>query len=122
MPTEPAPLTLAEVVRRAAQVVDPADEDPDIGSFELAFEDNDEPVRALQDVPERVRGVLHGLDPEEESGSLQMAGALTTYLSFRRDEAQRDPDELLRLAARAEWKGDPPAAVADWLSAQGIEP
>ena len=122
MPTEPAPLTLADVVRRAAEAVDPAGDDPDVGSYELAFEDNDEPVRALEDVPERVQGVLHGLDPEQESGPLQMAGALTTYLSFRRDEAHGHADELLRLAARAEWKGDPPAAVADWLSARGIEP
>lgn len=121
MPTEPQPLTLAQVVRRAAEVVDPADEDPDIGSFELAFEDEDEPVRGLEDVPDRVRGVLHGLDPEAESGPLQMAGAITTYLSFRRDEAGMADAELVRLAARAEWKGKPPAAVADWLAAQGIE-
>jgi hypothetical protein len=121
VPTEPRPVTLAEVVKRAAEVVDPADGDPDIGSYELAFEDADEPVRALSDVPERVRGVLYGLDPEQQSGALQMAGAVTTYLSFRRDEVREHGDELLRLAARAEWKGDPPAAVADWLSAQGIE-
>lgn len=121
MPTEPAPVTLSEVVRRAAEVVDPANEDPDIGSFELAFEDDDEPARALDDVPERVRGVLHGLDPEQQSGALQMAGALTTYLSFRRDELGGDGDELLRLASRAEWKGHPPDAVADWLAAQGLE-
>ncbi len=114
-------MTLAEVVKRAAEVVDPADEDPEIGSYELAFEDADEPVRAVPDVPERVRGVLHGLDPEQQSGALQMAGALTTYLSFRRDEVREDGDELLRLAARAEWHGEPPSAVSDWLSAQGIE-
>jgi hypothetical protein len=108
-------------VRRAAEVVDPQDEDAGIGSFELAFEDEDEPVRGLEGVPERVRGVLHGLDPEAESGPLQMAGAITTYLSFRRDEAGIPNAELLRLAARAEWKGRPPIAVADWLAAQGIE-
>ena len=108
-------------MRRAARVVDPADEDPDLGSFELTFEDDDEPIRALDDVPERVRGVLHGLDPEQQSGALQMAGALTTYLAFRRDELHTDDDELLRLAARAEWKGHPPDSVATWLAAQGLE-
>jgi hypothetical protein len=107
-------------VRRAAEVVDPEDEDADVGSFELAFEDEDQPVRAMDDVPERVRGVLHGLDPEAESGPLQMAGAIMTYLAFRRDEAHLADDELVRLAARAEWKGKPPAAVADWLAEQGI--
>ena len=121
MPTEPQPPTLSELVRRAAQVIDPADEDPEIGSFELAFEDDDEPARALSDVPERVRGVLHGLDPEQLSGPLQMAGALTTYLAYRRDQLGTADDELLRLATRAEWKGHPPDVVALWLTAQGIE-
>ncbi len=121
VPTEPEPLTLFGAVKRAAEVVDPADEDPDIGSFELAFEDEDQPVRALDDVPERVRGVLHGLDPERQSGPLQMAGALTTYLAFRRDQVSTADDELVRLAARAEWKGQPPEAVQTWLTAQGIE-
>jgi hypothetical protein len=32
-----------------------------------------------------------------------------------------EPDKLLRLAARAEWKGDPPDAVTDWLAERGIE-
>jgi hypothetical protein len=101
--------------------VDPANEDSDIGAFELAFEDEDEPVRALDDVPERVAGVLHGLDPEAASGGLQMAGAVTTYLAFRRDQASTDDDDLLRLAARAEWEGHPPDSVSDWLAARGIE-
>jgi hypothetical protein len=121
VPTDPPPLTLAQIVRRAVQVVDPQDEDADVGTFELAFEDADEPARALSDVAERVDGVLHGLDPERESGALQMTGAITTYLSFRRDEANVDPDELLRLAARAEWKGKPPDSAAGWLAARGVE-
>lgn len=30
----------------------------------------------------------------------------------------RDPDELIRLAARAQWHRDPPYYVADWLAAR----
>ena len=44
VPTEPRPVTLAEIVRRAVEVVDPDDTDAVIGDFELAFEDADEPV------------------------------------------------------------------------------
>ena len=54
------------------------------------------------------RTVLADLDPAVDNGSLSMAGAVTTYLSFRRDELHADPDHLMRLAARAEWEGDPP--------------
>jgi hypothetical protein len=121
VPTNPSPLTLAEVVRRAVEVVDPDDDDPVAGDFELAFEDADEPVRALDDVEARVGTVLADLDPAVENGTLSMAGAITTYLSYRRDEISADPEELIRLAARAEWEGDPPAAVSIWLAERGIK-
>jgi hypothetical protein len=120
VPTEPSPLTLFEVVRRAVQVVDPDDDDPRSGDFERAFEDDDEPVRGL-DVEERVGSVLADLDPSVSSGTLSVAGAITTYLSFRRDEIDADPAELIRLAARAEWEGDPPNSVAIWLAERGIK-
>jgi hypothetical protein len=113
-------VTLAQVVRKAAEVVDPDDADAAVGDFEIAFEDADEPVRALDDVEQRVATVLYDLDPAVQSGSLSMVGAITTYLSYRRDELKAHPDELLRLAARAEWDADPPAVVREWLDERGI--
>lgn len=112
---DPRPVSLAEVVRRAAQLVDPYDEDAVIGDFQQAFEDDDEPVAGIDDVQERVSEVLSELDPAVNNGSLAVAGAVAVYLSFRRDELHEDPRELIRLAARAEWNGEPPAAVTDWL-------
>jgi hypothetical protein len=49
-----------------------------------------------------------------------MTAAVATYLAFRRTELERDRDELLVLAARAEFEGKPPEPVADWLAAQGV--
>jgi hypothetical protein len=121
VPTEPGPVTLAEIVRRAAQVVDPDDVDAAAGDFERAFEDADEPVRAVDDVEERVGTVLADLDPAVASGSLSVMGAITNYLSYRRDELHAEPEELMRLAARAEWKGDPPDVVLDWLAERGVQ-
>jgi hypothetical protein len=112
---DPRPVSLSEVVRRAAQIVDPDDEDAIIGDFQRAFEDDDEPVAGLDDVQERVSEVLSELDPAVNNGSLSMAGAVTVYLSYRRDELHEDARELIRLAARAEWNDAPPAAVTDWL-------
>lgn len=107
-------------MRKAAEVVDPDDADATVGDFELAFEDADEPVRALDDVEERVATVLQDLDPAVNNGALSMAGAMVTYLAYRRDEVGAAPDELLRLAARAEWEGDPPEPVREWLDDRGI--
>lgn len=117
---EPTPITLSAIAKRAAAIVDPDDDDPIIGDFELRFEDADEPVTALDDVENRVAGVLADLDPAVANGSLSMAGALTVYLSYRRDELTTDDEELIRLAVRAEWQGDPPEEVAQWLADRGV--
>src|ERR1700749_1426355 len=110
---DPRPISLFDVVKRAADIVDPDDDDAIVGDFERAFEDDDEPVAGL-DVEERVGDVLSQLDPAVNNGSLAVAGALTIYLSFRRDELHADPRELIRLAVRAEWQGEPPEPVVEW--------
>ena len=92
MPTEPAPLTLSQVVHRAVEVCDPAGTDADLADFFLRFEDADEPVSAIEDIEQRMA---------------EAAGAL-------------DPEGLLTLAARAEFNGNPPAPVAQWLQEQGV--
>jgi len=120
MPTEPQPITLSEVVRRAVQIIDPDDSDPVAGDFERAFEDDDEPIRAVDDIEDRVAEVLAELDPATNNGSLAMAGAVTVYLAYRRDEVGAEPSRLLHLAAEAEWEGRPPEAVAEWLADRGV--
>lgn len=42
------------------------------------------------------------------------------YLARRRDQLDGEPDAILRLAARAERKGDPPFSVQDWLADRGV--
>jgi hypothetical protein len=117
---DPRPVSLAEVVRRAAQIVDPDDEDAIVGDFQRAFEDADEPVAGLDGVQERVAEVLARLDPAVNDGSLSVAGAVTVYLSYRRDELRADSRELIRLAARAEWDDDPPDVVVEWLDDHNV--
>ena len=121
MSTEPSPLTLFEVVRRAVQLVDPDDNDPTAGDYERAFEDDDEPIRAVDDIEGRVGEVLAELDPATNNGSIAMAGALTVYLAYRRDEVHVEPAKLLVLAARAEWDGAPPEPVVEWLADRGLK-
>ena len=49
-----------------------------------------------------------------------MAAATILYLAHRRDELDDDPEDVLRLATRAEWKGDPPESVRNWLADRGV--
>jgi len=117
-PTEPAPPTLAEVVRRAAEATDPGNDLVD--ELQLRLEDADEPVTAFADLEERLGEETGRIDPEGDDPALAMTAAVAVYLAHRRDELSADREELLRLAARAEFDGQPPAHVRDWLEAEGV--
>lgn len=121
MPTDPRPITLFDIVKRAAQVSDPTNSDPRIGELLAQFEDADEPVSAIENLEERVAIAVEGVDVEIDDPAVSMAAATILYLARRRDELHDEPSKILRLAARAEWKGDPPHSVVDWLADRGVE-
>ena len=120
MPTEPESITLSELVRRAVELCDPEGQDADLGDFEAEFEDADEPVTSIENLEERLAIAEEGVDYDIDSPAISMAVATVLYLAHRRDEVDDEPTDVLRLAVRAEWKGDPPEAVVDWLAARGI--
>ena len=121
MPSQPQPITLFEVAKRAIEVSDPDDRDSRLGDLLEQFEDADEPVTAIQNLEERVAIAVEGVDVEIDDPAVSMAAATILYLAHRRDELHDEPHKILRLAARAEWKGDPPDAVRDWLADRGVE-
>ena len=122
MPTEPQPVTLAQLVHRAAEITDPQGADDDVTALMQRFEDADWPVSGiLESLEQRMAEAAGTLDPQEESPGLQMATAVTVYLGHRRDEVDEEPDHVLRMAARAEFDGNPPAHVAQWLQTAGID-
>ena len=117
---EGPPPSLFEVVRRAIEVTDPT------GRYGLAdllehVEDNDEPVTAHANIEEELAELKGHVDPQDEDPAVMMTIAVATYLAFRRDEMDDDPMDLLRLAARAEFDGDPPDNVRAWLEEQGVK-
>ncbi len=110
MPTDRTLITVSDLVRRAAAIVDPGGDDPAVVELVTRFEDDDEPVRGVLDqLRERL---AWGAD---EDPPIVMAQALVLYLAHRIDEIDDDTEELLRLAARAEFDGHPPEPVAAWL-------
>ncbi len=122
MPTEPEPLTVAEAVQRAAEVADPSGVDADIGDFVLYLEDADEPITAVANLSDRLEEARRSVDPEGDLPGVTMTAAVANYLGYRRDELDEPPEDLLRLAARAEFEGgEPPDEVAEWLAARGVE-
>lgn len=120
MPTEPTPPSVFEVVRRAVDVCDPAGEHPETADLLARFEDRDEPVTALGD-PEADLAEAAVLDEALATPAELMTVAVATYLAHRRDELDDDRETVLRLTARAEFDGDPPPPVRDWLTEQGVD-
>jgi hypothetical protein len=122
MPTDPQPVTLAQVVHRAVVAVDP-EGNAGIEDLLARFEDDDEPLDATgaQIAAQRIAEEAGALDPQAEDPAVQLAAAVATYLAFRRDEIDEEPGELLTLAARAEFDGRPPDDVRALLAERGVE-
>jgi hypothetical protein len=109
--------TVSELVRRAVEICDRDGRDPALGRLEEQLEDDDEPVTAVENLEERLALAVEGADFEGEDPAVAVASAVVLYLAAQRGEMSydRDPSELMRLAVRAQWHGDPPDYVADWL-------
>jgi hypothetical protein len=124
VPTDPEVPTLASVVHRAAEVVDPAATDED-GVWDIVrrLEDRDEPVSGISKgtLEQTLAEVSGFVDPQEEDPAVQMQVAVATYLAFRRDGVDQTREDILRLAARAEFDGKPPPEIESWLADQGVE-
>lgn len=108
-------------MHRAVEVCDPDGVDEGLADLLVRFEDRDEPVTTLADVSRELAEAKGALDPEDEDPGLVMAAAVAVYLAHRRTEIGGEREEILRLAARAEFDGSPPPAVAGWLAAEGVE-
>jgi hypothetical protein len=102
MPTDPHTATLAEIVRAACEVADPTGADDRVTDLLTRFEDRDEPITTVVDVEEQLAEAHGIIDPDRDSEALSNAVAVATYLAFRRDQIDDDPDELIRRANAAE--------------------
>src|SRR3984885_8201323 len=80
MPTEPRPISLFDVARRAIEISDPDDRDSRLGDLLEQFEDADEPVTAIQNLEERVAIAVEGVDVEidDPAGSRASPSRSTT--------------------------------------------
>jgi hypothetical protein len=120
VPTDPAPVTLADVVHRSVAACELGPYDERVDDLLARFEDDDEPVTGDDDLALRLDEACGAIDPDWEETPLAIARAVVLYLAYRRDELDADPATLLRLAVRSEFDGEPPPPLAEWLSAAGV--
>jgi hypothetical protein len=113
--------TLFALVHRAAEVCDPSGVEDGAAELLRRFEDRDEPVGDPAEAEQAIAEAKGAIDPQDEDPVAMMTAAVATYLAYRRDEMDDDREDLLVLAARAEFDGKPPEPVASWLADQGLE-
>ena len=113
--------TLFAIVHRAAEVCDPEGLSDGAAALLERFEDRDEPVAEPAVVEQEIAEAKGAIDPQDEDPVATITAAVATYLAYRRTELERDREELLVLAGRAEFDGNPPEPVAGWLAEQGVE-
>jgi hypothetical protein len=119
MPTEPEPVTVSEVVRRAVEVCEDSTSEP-LDELLAHFEDDDRPIAGVEDVEAMLDEAVGPPEFDDLDAGFTMARAVILYLAHRRDELDADATELLRLAARAELSGHPPAHVEAWLRERDV--
>lgn len=121
MPTEPQGATLAQVVDRAADVVDPLARNDGVAYVVERLHDRDEPVSAdVRSLETELAELIGRVDPQSEDPAVTMMSAVILHLAHRRDELDADPARILEQAARDEFNGKPPEPAAGWLAAQGV--
>lgn len=110
--------SVSDAVRRAVEICDPDDADPTLGDLEEQFEDDDEPITAVDNIDERLAIALEGTDYEGENPAVAVAGAVVRYLSEHPGEIDSgaNPENTIRHAVEAQWHGDVPQFVENWLA------
>jgi hypothetical protein len=109
---------VSDIVRRAVELCDPDDVDPALGRLERQFEDDDEPITAVENLEERVAIALEGADYDAENPAVAVASAVVLYLAAHPGEvdSDEDADQVIGRAVRAQWRGDTPRYVDAWLT------
>ena len=108
--------SVIDVVRRAVEICDPDDADQTLGRLEEQFEDDDEPVTAVENLEERLAIALEGADSEGDNPAVAVASAVVLHLAANPRELDRDPEHIIRQAVAAQWHRDVPDFVEEWLA------
>jgi hypothetical protein len=112
--------TVAEVVTRAVELVDPDDVDGALGHLQRQLEDDIEPITAVENLEERLALALEGVDYDVDDPAVSVASAIVLYLGAHPNEldAPHPSGSLVTRAVKAQWHGQPPEDVERWLEAR----
>lgn len=111
--------TVSEVVREATAICDPDGAETAVSALYDAFEDDDRPATAAENLRGELLSTVRGIDPEEDEPAAWAAAATAVWLANH--PAQNQGNQVIREGVRRVFNGHPPQPIADWLEARGVE-
>jgi hypothetical protein len=111
---------ISEVVRDAAAICDPEGVDSAVTAMFEAFEDDDRPATAVEDLPGVLLSTARGLDPDGDSPAAAATAAAAVWLATNPRQAD-EGDRVLREGVRLVFDGTPPESLGGWLAERGVE-
>jgi hypothetical protein len=113
--------TVSGAVREATAIVDPEGTETAVIALYEAFEDDDRPATAAEDLRGELLSSAEGIDPEGDSPAALAAAAAAVWLATNPAQADHG-DHVLREATRLVFEGSPPDPLAEWLAIRGVDP
>lgn len=111
---------MSEVVREAAAICDPAGAETAVTELVEAFEDDDRPTSAVENLSGDLLETVRAIDPEGDDPAALAAAAAAIWLATNPGQAHAG-EHVLRESTRVVFEDKPPAPLAEWLSARGVE-
>jgi len=111
--------TISQAVRDGAAIADPGGVDTVVTALFEAFEDDERPATASEDLRGELLQTVEGIDPDGDSPAARMAAASAVWLATN-PEHEHQPERVLEESARLVFAGDPPDPVVAWLDERGI--
>jgi hypothetical protein len=110
---------ISEAVRDATAICDPEGSETAVFALMEAFEDDDRPATASEDLRGELLSTVRAIDPEGEDPAAWVAAATAVWLAT--NPGQRESgDHAIREGVRLVFEGEPPPPVGDWLAARGV--
>jgi hypothetical protein len=111
--------SVSEVVRKATAIVDPEGTDTAVLGLFAAFEDDDRPATAAEDLRGELLSSVRGIDPDGDDPAALAAAAVAFWLATNPGQAD-NAEHVLREGVRLVFEGDPPDTLEEWLATRGV--
>jgi hypothetical protein len=112
--------TVSDAVRDAAAICDPDGAEIGVTALLEAFEDDDRPATAAEDLLGELLSSARGVDQNGEQPAVAATAATAAWLATNPSQADAG-DHALREGVRLAFQGQPPEPLRDWLDERRVE-